>query len=88
MGDVPISCGFFADLRNRFTLAFGEPITIVATDENRSWPTRAAIALAPGAKRTAGLGSDAGILGKDSPGLSAPAWNEGVGEHVRTRFHD
>ena len=31
MREVPISCGFFEDLRNRFTLAFGEPITIAAT---------------------------------------------------------
>ena len=31
MQEVPISCGFFGHSRKRFSLAFGEPITIAAT---------------------------------------------------------
>jgi hypothetical protein len=31
MQEMPISWGFFGYLRKRFTLAFGEPITIAAT---------------------------------------------------------
>jgi hypothetical protein len=31
--EVPISCGFFGFSGKRFTLAFGEPITIAATGQ-------------------------------------------------------
>ena len=86
MREVPISWGFSEDSRNRFTLAFGEPITIAATDQNRIVADEAHSPRA--GREAAGLGRDARILDKGLPGLSAPAWNEGVGEHVRTRFHD
>jgi hypothetical protein len=83
---VPILLGFLICLRNRFTLAFRQPITIAATGQaivadavNRKRRQRGAPAIM---QRTGWEG-----VGKTGRASSTPAWNEGVGEHVRTRFH-
>src|ERR1700722_7489211 len=86
MREVPVSRGFLGNFRKRFTLDFGEPITIAATGRTgRTLPRPVA---APA--RTSGKQSiQNGMSGdrKNPPGKALPAWNEGVGEHVRTRSH-
>jgi hypothetical protein len=86
MREVAISCGLFEDSRNRFTLALGEPITIVATGERWSQTTTA---FAARARRADGWHGQFEQFREKVAGLGgASAWNEGVGEHVRTRFHE
>jgi hypothetical protein len=71
MRDVPISWGFFAELRNRFTLALRDPITIAAMGE-----TLIAVDAASLRRRARGWGTfDQGfwrMLKKGSP-LSSPS---------------
>jgi hypothetical protein len=76
----------FGYLRRRFTLAFGEPITIAATG-GTDQRDRSRL---PSAARRPASGYRSNEMSDDlekRPGKALPAWNEGVGEHVRTRLH-
>ncbi|MDE2064896.1 MAG: hypothetical protein KGJ00_21040, partial [Bradyrhizobium sp.] len=85
---------FPAALSNRFTLGFRQPITIAATAPRGEFasccqyrcrqqkPPRRVLHQPNGCSG----GEDQEFL-KKCRAYSLPAWNEGVGEHVRTRSH-
>jgi hypothetical protein len=81
--DVPVLCGFPDRFRNRFTLALRQPITIIATAQASS---RQAL---PAHRQAGAAAEEQKIFEKrERRAYSHRAWNEGVGEHVRTRFHN
>jgi hypothetical protein len=86
MQEMPILRGFPGYLRKRFTLAFGEPITIAATGRTDTNVAAASRRYRSHVGQAGQIERNVWGLGK-SPGKALPAWNEGVGEHVRTRFH-
>jgi hypothetical protein len=66
----------------------GRPVSVGTTNRRRMWASHngdVMVSPAPGQCGHVAIGS--AMSGKGMPAIPRPQENEGVGEHVRTRFH-